>query len=220
MASPVENSAKQLPDDLANEPSMEEILASIKQIIADDEDGSVAKAERENFTHPDNPSNSNVDGADGASNAASGSESADQDPLGTAFEYTEMQAALEAEMKTAVAPSGSEAVSEPTGAMGDGDALASVQPTGSFESHTATSTPQTIGDRAAQVRAEVTSAGRGMTTDERLAKYRARGRLQMEALATELPAASSSPIPQTSAQPGVAAAASAGPILPNSGGYS
>ena len=58
------NTAKQLPDsglenEVAAEPSMEEILASIKQIIADDEAPDDGKSERERYTHPTDHSNSN-----------------------------------------------------------------------------------------------------------------------------------------------------------------
>ena len=45
---------------LIEEPSMDEIMASIRQIIAEDEDGEGDRRARANYTHPDNPSNSNA----------------------------------------------------------------------------------------------------------------------------------------------------------------
>ncbi len=58
MAADLGNAVRKLPE-TAQEPSMEEILTSIKQIIADDEGGEGRTASREDFSHPDNPSNSN-----------------------------------------------------------------------------------------------------------------------------------------------------------------
>lgn len=55
-ASPVSNDAVETVD----EPSMEDILASIKQIIADDADSADALSDRDRYTHPSNPSNSNA----------------------------------------------------------------------------------------------------------------------------------------------------------------
>jgi cell pole-organizing protein PopZ len=56
------NAAEKLPElDTDQEPSMEEILASIRQIIADDEEpADDGLSERERYTHPTDHSNANV----------------------------------------------------------------------------------------------------------------------------------------------------------------
>ena len=56
------NTAEQITDSEAlgvEEPSMDEILASIKKIISDDEAAEANLQDREQYTHPTNPSNSN-----------------------------------------------------------------------------------------------------------------------------------------------------------------
>ncbi|MEE9314196.1 MAG: DUF2497 domain-containing protein [Rhizobiaceae bacterium] len=137
MASKAGNTAKQLPDtQVAAEPSMDEILASIKQIIAEDEAPTDGKSERERYTYPDDHSNSNE--ADVA------------DTL-----EMDMEAALQAELEGSMVPD----VSVPE-----------------------VKEEITIGDKAAQVRAELSAVSAGLTADERIAQYRSQGKLQIDAL--------------------------------------
>lgn len=86
MASSIGSTAAHLPEaenEETTEPSMEEILASIKQIIADDETPDDGLTERERYTHPSDHSNSND----------------------TADIEVDMQLALEAEMRSVETPS-------------------------------------------------------------------------------------------------------------------
>lgn len=62
MAAGAKNTAREgfdVAQDPRQEPSMEEILASIKQIIADDEESQVELNDRDQYTHPTDHSNTN-----------------------------------------------------------------------------------------------------------------------------------------------------------------
>ncbi len=111
------NAAEKLPDlDTDQEPSMEEILASIRQIIADDEEpADDGLSERERYTHPTDHSNANLEDA------------------------------MAAEMEAMVAEEA----------------------------------PLTIEQKAAELRAQIAAAGEGLSTEERLEKYRMRGKPSM-----------------------------------------
>lgn len=126
MAALTGNTAEKLPElEADQEPSMDEILASIRQIIADDEvqpdDG---LSERERYTHPKDHSNANA--------AAAG---------------VDIEAAMAAEMEALVA-----------------------------EDAPVVEAPLTIEQKAAELRAQIAAAGEGLTTEERLEKYRMRGK--------------------------------------------
>jgi len=55
------SSARKLDEDTTDsEPSMEDILASIRQIISEDENDDDGLSERERYTHPTDPSNVNI----------------------------------------------------------------------------------------------------------------------------------------------------------------
>ena len=82
------NTAEKIVEPEGSEPSMDEILASIRQIITDDESQDDGKSERERYTHPDNPSNANVQETEPSAEAVS-------DALDR-----EMQAAVEKELST------------------------------------------------------------------------------------------------------------------------
>lgn len=62
MASSFQSSSARKLDqgDIESEPSMEEILASIRQIISEDETDDDGLTERERYTHPTDPSNANI----------------------------------------------------------------------------------------------------------------------------------------------------------------
>ena len=119
MAAHTGNTAAKLPElESDQEPSMDDILASIRQIIADDEDRPEdGLSERERYTHPTDHSNANVD-------------------------ETDIEAAMVAEMEAIVAEEA----------------------------------PLTIEQKAAQLREQISAAGEGLTTEQRLEKYRMRGK--------------------------------------------
>ncbi len=169
MASTGNNTAKQLPDtEAVDEPSMEEILASIKQIIADDEPLQDGKSERDQYTYPDSHSNSNV-------------------TLPPEFDEAEIQAALMAELEAA--DSEETVVAETPAAIEE----------------------VTLDDKAAQIRAELTAVGAGLTADERIEKYRNHGKLQLEVLAAEQAKKEAKLAPVVAATPSIAMP---GPLLP------
>ncbi len=124
MAANTGNTAAKLPElDADQEPSMDDILASIRQIIADDEDQpDDGLTERERYTHPTDHSNANVED--------------------TKIEEAGIEAAMAAEMEAIIAEEA----------------------------------PLTIEQKAAQLRAQIAAAGEGLTTEERLEKYRMRGK--------------------------------------------
>ncbi len=156
MASTVGNTAKQLPDsDTVEEPSMEEILASIKQIIADDEPSDDNTSERERYTYPDSHSNSNLSTTSGQ-------------PSEENINEMELQAALQAELGDIDLPQ--QEVLAPT-------ASAPVSPVAKEKI--------SMQEKTAKMHAELTATGAGLTADERLNKYRSQGKLQMEILAAE-----------------------------------
>lgn len=145
MVTTAENTAKKLPEtEGVAEPSMEEILASIKQIIADDEAPSDGKTERERYTYPEGHSNSNE-----TLNV--------EDALTEKTLAMDMEAALQAELEGAVET--------------DKIEVAKVKEKISLD------------DKAAQVRAELSSVSADLIADERIAQYRSDGKLQIETLA-------------------------------------
>lgn len=137
---------------------MDEILASIRQIIADDE-SEPQVTRREDFEVPNQAVNSNAP-----------QQAEPVQPIADVSE-TEMAAALEAELL------GTAQVVE--------KALDAVHL--APKPKAAPVATETLEDRAARVRAELTAvvADAGQSADERLAAYRVRGRLQTEALAHE-----------------------------------
>ncbi|MEL6504832.1 MAG: DUF2497 domain-containing protein [Pseudomonadota bacterium] len=160
MATQQGNNAQALDADLneqVQEPSMDEILASIKQIIAEDE-AEPQVTRREDFEVPHAAVNSNAPAV----------ETNPTEPMQGVSE-SDMAAAMEAEMFSELS------------------AVAAVETEEQPSVAAVTGTPETLEDRAARVRAEVTAAGSGagLSADERLAAYRVRGRLQTEALAHE-----------------------------------
>ena len=95
------NAAEELAEEVdVQEPSMEEILASIKQIIADDEatedDG---LSERERYTHPTEHSNTNeeVEASRGRSGEVASLDELTENPVEDAETALETEPALEAE---------------------------------------------------------------------------------------------------------------------------
>ena len=170
-------------DALVEEPSMEEILASIKQIIADDEAPDDGLSERERYTHPSDHSNSNE--------------------LEDTLE-ADLQAGMEAEIQAAI---GNEESPETEEIPHSADTLTATS------AATALKAAMTVEERAAQIRREITSEAAGLTSDQRLEKYRLRGKLQMETLAEERAKAEIPPAPV--ADPiAVSPAVAAGPVLP------
>lgn len=145
----------ELPDQaVVDEPSMEEILASIKQIIADDETPDDGLTERERYSHPDEHSNENVVVEDGADEVEAG-----------------LQAAMEAEMRSVVEQP---VVQE----------VAPVSEAPVASAHEEVTAPEvSVEERAAKIRADLSATSEGLSTDERLEQYRAQGKLRMEALA-------------------------------------
>ena len=128
------NAAEKLPElDTDQEPSMEEILASIRQIIADDEEPvDDGLSERERYTHPTDHSNANV-----------------------VEEESDIETAMAAEMEAMVAQEA----------------------------------PLTIEQKAAELRAQIAAAGEGLSTEERLEKYRIRNKQAVPVTPPAVPAA-------------------------------
>jgi len=122
MAAQSSSTAKTIPElETDQEPSMDEILASIRQIIADDEDQPEdGLTERERYTHPTEHSNAN---------------SIEMD----------LEAAMAAEMEAVVAEN----------------------------------PPLTMEQKAAEIRAKISAESEGLTPEERLEKYRMRGKPEM-----------------------------------------
>ena len=143
------NTAQQVSEEVLEEPSMEDILASIKQIISEDEPPEDGLSERERYEHPENPSNSNE---------------LNEIELG-------IEAALEAEMANTIADEAPVVAAAPI-----------VEPVTRAEP-LSTAEPVTMESRAAQVRAEISASGDNLSTDERLEKYRVRGKSSIEILA-------------------------------------
>lgn len=191
MASSGKSGAQPLRDqtsDHVEEPSMEEILASIKQIISDDEQPDDGLTERERYTHPTDPSNSNS-----------------------------VEAMLDDEIENAMAlelglePNVEEKPAEPE----------VVEPETAAAATAVVAAPkgETLAQRAERVRNQVSEAGAGLSADERLEKYRVRGKLHMEQLLAK--AADAEPTPVSAVSPAsaapqvnVAPQMTAGPILP------
>ncbi|MEM1316914.1 MAG: DUF2497 domain-containing protein [Pseudomonadota bacterium] len=155
------------------EPSMDEILASIKQIIADDEDGDTEVHPRDLYTHPTDASNTNT-----VNSAQSQPETTTPD-LNTDV-IADLQAAMQAELSA-----------EPTASELGSDAPASEAAAPQVEIEAspivaASAAPfsMPIDQRAALLRDEVAQTTAGMTPDERLAAYRVRNQLRQQGLST------------------------------------
>lgn len=180
------NTAKQIEEAEAlgvEEPSMDEILASIKKIISDDEAAEANLDDREKYSHPTNPSNSN-----------------------------ELEAELEADLEAAI-----EMELKDIAESESGEDSAATQPSDDA-GEPSRSTGDTLEERAEQIRKQVSAASSGLSADDRLEKYRVRGKLKMEALA-ERPVADPVVAPTTVAPPAapaapVSPAVAAGPLLP------
>ena len=180
------NTAKQIEEAEAlgvEEPSMDEILASIKKIISDDEAAEANLDDREKYSHPTNPSNSN-----------------------------ELEAELEADLEAAI-----EMELKDIAESESGEDSAAAQPSDDA-GEPSRSTGDTLEERAEQIRKQVSAASSGLSADDRLEKYRVRGKLKMEALA-ERPVADPVVAPTTVAPPAapaapVSPAVAAGPLLP------
>ena len=180
------NTAKQIEEAEAlgvEEPSMDEILASIKKIISDDEAAEANLDDREKYSHPTNPSNSN-----------------------------ELEAELEADLEAAI-----EMELKDIAESESGEDSAAVQPSDDA-GEPSRSTGDTLEERAEQIRKQVSAASTGLSADDRLEKYRVRGKLKMEALAERPvadPVIAPTPVtpPAAPAAP-VSPAVAAGPLLP------
>ncbi len=191
MSGVLSNASQQTPQaETKEEPSMEEILASIREIIADDEQPDDGLSERERYTHPTDHSNSN---AAETGNPDKGVDSVSpQDQV-----MIDMEAAMEAELGSmADDMTASEAL--PVAAAAATAVVAASQ---------TPDKPLTLAQRAERVKAEIAAAGEGLTLDERLAKYRIRGKSNLEQLAETVPAR-----PQPVAAP--IAAPVAAPVAP------
>ena len=227
MSNQVSNTAKQMveAEELeVDEPSMEEILASIKQIISDDEEAA-ALQDREQYTHPADHSNSNraEDDTDasimsdleadleagiqveleGVSNTDQASAEAETDAKPEAETKSETTPAPAPEATVETAPSPAPEAAEPPENKLDitvPDQDDAAPPTG-----------QTMQDRAEQIRNELSDASAGLSVSDRLEKYRVRGKLKMETLAGKKPEAMPEPVVK---QPAVSPAVAAGPVLP------
>ena len=186
LASDLEQEIAQEP---SQEPSMEEILASIKQIIADDEPADDGLTERERYSHPSDHSNSNeVSPEDITEDLEADLEQAMAAELGLDVADSETADVPVEEVQPVVAetPIASELPAE-------------------------TNAGETIEERAERVRNAVSAAGAGMSAEERIEKYRIRGKLKMETLAAKAaePKLEAAPI-----APPVSPAVAAGPMLP------
>ncbi len=231
------NSAKKIDQSEApdiDEPSMNEILSSIKKIISDDE-AATSLEDREQYSHPIDPSNSNQ--------------------LDEAFE-ADLEAGFEAAIEKELQDLTTEAPVSPPAEPGKITINASSQPNTvrpaakaktqaqdpvidsseaspmvrsdqsddpvSPDEDTMTAVPKKLEERVRQIRREVSEASAGLSSDARLDKYRVRGKLKMESLATAAsatpvaPAPNTATTPQAPAQAVVSPAVTAGPVLPTS----
>ena len=211
MASPGNAAEKiDLTDDSAvAEPSMDEILASIREIIAEDENFDDGLTERERYSHPENPSNSNevvdADGEKADLSTALNAEPA-EDVDETEAMLAEMEAGLEQQISSAVNESNvSEKVAAEVAALEAGSmrAEALIEQNGA-EKAVASDAPQPtsanlggVADtkssndlhaRAEEVRKELglsTAAAGGQSLEQRLEHYRVRGKASAAAAAAE-----------------------------------
>lgn len=149
MAQTTGSAAQKSEVDESVEPSMDEILASIRQIIADDETEEQNVTEREQYTHPTDHANDTP------------SPPSDSDMMAS------LEAAMAAELSLPVP-----AAAPTTGRSTIGSE--EVRPDTSEEN---------VEQRSARLRAEIGEATAATDADDRLQKYRERGRLRMEALA-------------------------------------
>lgn len=185
---------KSEPANSTDEPSMEEILASIRDIIAEDEPSANKHEARENFTHPDNPSNTNLthDDSDDAN-----------------LIEQELQGEIEAEMTRDL-----EAQASVEGQISKPETAVIAEPVIAAPAVPSAATPaknvditydraavpsqkeqsasgNSLQERAQKVREKLGLAEAGsMTLEERLEKYRVRGRQQAseDSVIPELPA--------------------------------
>ena len=210
MASPGNAAEKiDLTDDSAvAEPSMDEILASIREIIAEDENFDDGLTERERYSHPENPSNSNevvdADGEKADLSTALNVEAA-EDVDETEAMLAEMEAGLEQQISSAVNESNvSEKVAAEVAALEAGSmrAEAPIEQKGAEKAVASevpqpTETPGAVADtkpssdlhvRAEEVRKELglsTAAAGGLSLEQRLEHYRVRGKASAAAAAAE-----------------------------------
>ncbi|EFL89974.1 DUF2497 domain-containing protein [Ahrensia sp. R2A130] len=150
------------------EPSMDEILASIKQIIADDEPEDAEIHPRDLYSHPTDVSNSNAE-------LEANTDAVDTDVI------ADLQAAMEAELSPQVTvPEAPEM--EVSATEAEEPTVAPVEAATAFADAAPFSTP--MDQRAARLRDEVAQTTAGMTPDERLAAYRVRNQLRQQGLST------------------------------------
>ena len=144
------NNAKRVDETTASpidEPSMDEILASIKKIISDDEAEVASLEDREQYTHPTDHSNSN-----------------------DALEEmeTELEAAIESDLQDVVSDLPDTAI-DATPANNPTQAIDGVLPTAPQLSQ------GPLDQKAEQVRREQAQRSEAKVDDPRLEKYRVRG---------------------------------------------
>lgn len=214
-----------------DEPSMDEILASIKKIISDEEEADTALQDRDQYSHPEDHSNSNVAEQSSLTDAEVDLEA----DLEAAIEAELQETLEEPESTDATAPSdesgavaedtaNSDDLSETVQAVEKPSINISVRPGGKSVAKVETAkdftplTAQVLQERVEKIRSEVSEASSGLSTDPRLEKYRVRGKLKMESLAAAKPLTDSTPsappVAPVPEQPAVSPAVAAGPILP------
>jgi len=170
-----------------DEPSMEEILASIRDIISEDEAAVSSHEKRENFSHPDKPSNTNM--------AAKGTAQEQQTTEAASTIEQKLQVEIEAEMnrdlaggtvvENVVPANGPEAIlavdlAASSGTPGSANNVEITYDTTAVASQvSSTSVGGSLQERAQKVREKLGLAEAGsVTLEERLEKYRVRGRQQ------------------------------------------
>ena len=170
-----------------DEPSMEEILASIRDIISEDEAAVSSHEKRENFSHPDKPSNTNM--------AAKGTAQEQQSTEAASTIEQKLQVEIEAEMnrdlaggtvvENVVPANGPEAIlavdlAASSGTPGSANNVEITYDTTAVPSQvSSTSVGGSLQERAQKVREKLGLAEAGsVTLEERLEKYRVRGRQQ------------------------------------------
>jgi len=166
---------------------MEEILASIRDIISEDEAAVSSHEKRENFSHPDKPSNTNM--------AAKGTAQEQQTTEAASTIEQKLQVEIEAEMnrdlaggtvvENVVPANGPEAIlavdlAASSGTPGSANNVEITYDTTAVASQvSSTSVGGSLQERAQKVREKLGLAEAGsVTLEERLEKYRVRGRQQ------------------------------------------
>ncbi|NKB51322.1 MAG: DUF2497 domain-containing protein [Rhizobiaceae bacterium] len=231
------------------EPSMDEILNSIKKIISDDDEAATSLEDREQYTHPTRSSNSNQLDEAFEADLEAGFEAAIEKELQDLTTDAPVEAPAEPSKitikvnsqpnKTRPAIKMKSQIQDPV--VDNGEAIPAEQAVESgdpviSDEDVASAETKKLEERVRQIRREVSEASAGLSTDARLDKYRVRGKLKMESLASETsaasaataassaaaasevsappatPVASAAPAPQAAVSPAVAA----GPVLPTS----